>query len=213
MQKTGERYAAARAALLAPDVAQVDGVAPLVTSDQAIRERTGRGWEEWFDLLDDWGAGDRPHRDVARFVAEQLGVEPLEWGAQAITVSYERARGGRAVGERQDGFTVSTSKTLLASGEALFAAFAGEAERKGWLPDGQLSARTATAPKSLRFDWGDGTTRVNVTIDVKGANKSVVTVEHRRLADAGERDQMKAYWRERLSVLKAHVGRDGGSDV
>ena len=38
-------------------------VGPTLTmSDQAIRRRTGRGWEEWFDLLDEWGAPERSHR-------------------------------------------------------------------------------------------------------------------------------------------------------
>src|SRR5688572_31170273 len=95
MEKTGESYTAARAILLSADAP----TAALATSDAAIRERTGRGWEEWFDLLDDWGATERSHRDIARWVAAQLGVDPLEWGAQAITMSYERARGGRAVGQ------------------------------------------------------------------------------------------------------------------
>ena len=31
-----------------------------ITSDEAIRQQTGRGWEEWFDLLDEWGAAERP---------------------------------------------------------------------------------------------------------------------------------------------------------
>ena len=58
MEKTGESYTAARAALLAGDEPQRASVA-LATSDEAIRERTGRGWEEWFDLLDEWGAAER----------------------------------------------------------------------------------------------------------------------------------------------------------
>jgi hypothetical protein len=92
MEKTGESYTAARAMLLSDETP-----APvLATSDTAIRERTGRGWEEWFDALDEWGAAERSHREIARWVAEQLRVVPLEWGAQAITMSYERARGGRA---------------------------------------------------------------------------------------------------------------------
>ena len=66
MEKTGERYSAARAALLAAE--QPAGAdeprPPLATSDETIRQRTGRGWEEWFDLLDEWGAADRPHRII-----------------------------------------------------------------------------------------------------------------------------------------------------
>ena len=53
MEKTGESYTAARAVLLAgADETTMTDQAQLVTSDDAIRERTGRGWEQWFDLLD-----------------------------------------------------------------------------------------------------------------------------------------------------------------
>lgn len=202
MEKTGERYAAARAALLAADDGPGAEPAPLVTSDDAIRRRTGRGWEEWFDLLDAWGAIDRSHRDIARWVAEQLGVPPLEWGAQAITLSYERARVGRAVGERADGFAVTASRTVAIPAERLFDVLADEQQRHRWLPEGTLRPRAASRPKSLRFDWGDSDSRVTVTIDPRGDAKSVVTVEHSRLA-RGDAERTKRYWRECLSSLKS----------
>lgn len=77
-----------------PDAAEAEPW--LATSDEKIRARTGRGWDEWFDLLDDWGAPDRPRLEVSRWVAEQLGIHPLAWNTQAIVASYERARGLRA---------------------------------------------------------------------------------------------------------------------
>src|SRR5262245_22332231 len=84
MAKTGESYTAARAMLLAAaddPGSQTTGPAtsPFVTNDETIRRRTGRGWEEWFDLLDDWGAAQRTHRETARWVAGQLGIGPLVW--------------------------------------------------------------------------------------------------------------------------------------
>ena len=42
---------------------------------EMIRQRTGRGWEEWFDLLDGAGLAERPHRDIARWVAELQGAD------------------------------------------------------------------------------------------------------------------------------------------
>jgi hypothetical protein len=82
MNKTGESYTAARATLLAGEEPAAERTeAPqkrvLGTSDESIRRRTGRGWEEWFDVLDEWGAADRTHREIARWVAEQQGVVPL----------------------------------------------------------------------------------------------------------------------------------------
>jgi len=62
-------------------------------SDDAIRERTGRGWDEWFALLDAWQAASRPHPDVARWLRDEHGVDG--WSAQSVTVGYERARGLR----------------------------------------------------------------------------------------------------------------------
>ena len=37
-------------------------------------------------------------------MADQLGIGPLVWEAQAVTSSYERTRGLRAPGEHADGF-------------------------------------------------------------------------------------------------------------
>jgi uncharacterized protein YndB with AHSA1/START domain len=213
MEKTGESYAAARAVLLAAQESAVAEGPPLATSDEVIRQRTGRGWEEWFDLLDEWGAAELPHREVARRVAADLEIEPLAWNAQAITVSYERARGLRVVGERLDGFAVTAQKTVAVPVERLFDAFVDAALRARWLPGDELRERTATRPKSARFDWADGKTRVNVTFLEKGDATSTVAVEHARLADAGEAERMKAFWRERLTALESELAggelRDG----
>jgi hypothetical protein len=110
--------------------------------------------EAWFDALDAWGATERPHREISRWVAEQLGVHPLAWPAQAVTASFERARRGRVVGQREDGFAVTASKTVDVPVERLFDAFADPALRATWLPDPELRPRRATRPRSAHFDWG-----------------------------------------------------------
>jgi uncharacterized protein YndB with AHSA1/START domain len=203
MEKTGESYTAARAVLLAAEEPAGPTRPPLATSDEAIRERTGRGWEQWFDLLDGWGAAELSHRDIARRVAAELGIDPLVWNAQAITGSYERARGLREVGEHEDGFTITASKTVAVPIETLFEAFVDQSLRARWLPDGELHERTRIEPRSARFDWGDGATRVHVAFIAKGDGKSTVALSHERLADSGEAERTKAFWRERVSTLKA----------
>jgi uncharacterized protein YndB with AHSA1/START domain len=208
MAKTGESYTAARAALLSPpDEPKPAGRRVLATSDENIRARTGRGWEEWFDLLDDSGAAERSHRDIARWVAEQQGLTPLSWNVQAVAGSYERARGGRAVGQHADGFRANVSKTVAVPVERLYDAFLDGSVRDRWLPDGRLHERTASRPKSARFDWADGPSRVHVTFMDKGPDKSTVAISHERLADAAERERIKAYWRERTAALQQEVER------
>ncbi|WP_157988040.1 SRPBCC family protein [Jiangella endophytica] len=217
MAKTGESYTAARAVLLAGadpgGTGSSDAAAKpvLATSDATIRERTGRGWEEWFDLLDEWGAAEKSHRETARWVAGQLGVVPLAWNAQAVVGSYERARLGRAVGQHEDGFTVGVSRTIAVSAERLFDALVDETRRAAWLPDGKLTERTATRPASARFDWDGGPTRVHVVIDVRDAGRSRITVSHVRLPSADAATELKTFWRERLDVLKTRL--EGGSDA
>jgi uncharacterized protein YndB with AHSA1/START domain len=212
MEKTGESYTAARAVLLAAEKSGRAERPPLATTDEAIRQRTGRGWEQWFDLLDEWGAPDLPHKEVARRVAAELGIEPLAWNAQAITVSYERARGGRAVGEHPEGFAVTAQKTVAAPVGRLFDAFVDQSSRRRWLANDRLRQRTATKPKSARFDWADDESRVNVTFLSKDEGKSTVVVEHARLRDGEEAQRMKAHWRARLRSLKALL-EEGESDV
>jgi hypothetical protein len=207
MAKTGESYTAARAMLLRAEDANGTAQLRLATSDERIRQRTGHGWEEWFAMLDEWGAEERPHREIARWLAAQQGIHPLAWNAQAIAASYELTRGLRVVGQKDDGFAITASRTVAVPVDRLYDAVVDASLRERWLPDGELSQRTATRPKSARFDWGEDRTRVHVTFLAKGEAKSTVALEHRRLADAGEAERMKTYWRERFATLKGALER------
>jgi uncharacterized protein YndB with AHSA1/START domain len=205
MEKTGQSYTSARATLLAADEPKASEGPALSVSDEVIRRRTGRGWEEWFDLLDEWGAAERRHGEIASWVAEEHGTDG--WSAQAVTVSYERARGLRAVGEHLDGFAISASKTVAVPVERLYEAFVDESVRRRWLPDGELRERTVLKPRSARFDWADGETRVNVFFEAKGEAKSTAALQHERLADGAEAERMKAFWRGRVAALKEVLER------
>jgi hypothetical protein len=213
MAKTGESYTAARARLLGgAGESRADEAMPrLACSDDRIRERTARGWEEWFDLLDSWGADSMSHSEIVKRVADVPAV--AGWDAQAVATSFERARGKRAVGERLggEGFVATASKTIAASAEEVFITFVDPSRRAGWLPDVALSERTVSKPKSARFDVGDGTTRLVLAVDPKGPAKAIVFVEHSRLANAEERDSRNDYWRHALATLKTELEGDASS--
>jgi hypothetical protein len=202
MEKTGESYTAARRVLIAsgdrPEAAAVAFEPPM--SDEKVTEATGRAWDAWFALLDEWGAAARTHTEMARRLREAHGV--TNWWSQSITVAYEQARGLRAPGEHADGFALTASKTVGVPVERLFEAWSDGALRERWLAGGQLRLRTATAPKSARYDWEDGTTRVNVGFVAVAGGRSRVALAHERLPDAETCDEMKLWWRERLAALK-----------
>jgi hypothetical protein len=211
MAKTGEGYAAARAQLLAgaqPNPDQV-GIPELSCSDARIRERTGMGWEEWFELLDSWDAEHLPHTQIARRVAELRGIPILGWDAQAVATSFERSRGMRAIGERcgPDGFVASASKTIAVPAGDIFEAVIDPRWRAGWLPDLDLVERTVNRPKSARFDVEDGRTRLLVTVTPKTSAKAMIAAEHSRLAGPEELEQQRTFWRAALVVLKDDLER------
>ena len=211
MAKTGEGYAAARAQLLAGTAITPDqvGVPELSCSDARIRERTGMGWEEWFELLDQWGAEQLAHTEIARRVAELRGTPILGWDAQAVATSFERSRGMRAVGERcgPDGFVASASKTIAAPAGEIFDAVVDPSQRAGWLPGLVLVERSVTKPKSARFDVDDGRTRLLVTVTPKAAAKATIAAEQSRLAGPEELEQQRGFWRAALVVLKDDLER------
>jgi hypothetical protein len=172
-----------------------------LTSEEAIREATGRGYEDWFRVLDEADMAARKHSEIATHLTDEQGVS--SWWAQTITVSYERARGLRpAHGDRNGLFSVTASRTVGVPVERAFEAFMDDALRNRWLPDGELRERTSQPGRTARFDWGDGTTRVNVGFYSKGEDRSQVALEHERLPDADTADEMKQHWRERLTALK-----------
>jgi uncharacterized protein DUF4287 len=209
MAKTGESYTAARRILIAqgdrPDTL-VHAFDPPV-ADARVVEETGRGWQAWFEALDGWEAASRSHTEIARWLREEHGVQ--SWYSQSIAVGYEQARGLRAPGQRPDGFAISASRTLAVPVERLFEAFTDEALRDRWLPGADLRLRTATSPRTARYDWEDGSSRVNVGFVGADESKSRVALSHERLPDADAADEMKAWWRERLAALKSEL--EGGA--
>ncbi|MFI6783434.1 hypothetical protein [Micromonospora sp. NPDC050276] len=230
MEKTGESYTTARRHLInrAAEPAQESTAAspPAQTeptaaapptaataqteriADELIRDRTGRGWAEWFALLDAASAAERTHTQIARHLVTEHEVPG--WWAQTITVGYEQARGLRAPGQRRGGgFEASASRTVTVPARRLFEAFADEATRTRWLPDVEVRVRTATAPRSFRADWAGGPTRIVVGIDAVGESKARVSVVHEKLAGAEQAAELKAYWRDRLAALKALLETDG----
>ena len=222
MKKTGEAYTAARAQILkkprrkaqrptTPAQRLTTRVAPAAKalaelagmSDAAITKNTGRAWEEWVRVLDGHAASEMRHSDIANLVSATYGVRA--WWTQAVTVGYERIKGLRALGQRRDGsYEASKSRTFNAPPATVFDAWADPAIRRRWLNESGVKVRTATAPKSMRLGWPDGTI-VALWFTAKGASKTAVSLAHTKLPDRETADRIKQYWTERLDALGREV--------
>jgi hypothetical protein len=206
MAKTGESYTAARRHValtrgrLASALTDLSGAVELA-SDERITEATGRSWEAWLSLLDEWGARRRKRGETVDFL--MAGHAVAGWWAQTIASGYERTRGLRLKHQQSDGFTIYASKTVGVPIGFLFDAFVNERTRRQWLLDGSMSPRTSQPDKVARFDWGDGATRVMVTFEAKGPAKSTAYVVHERLGDPDAAETAKSEWKKRLVALKS----------
>ncbi len=97
---------------------------------------------------------------------------------------------------------VSESTTVDVPVHRLYDAFSSLALRDRWMPGAALTLRAEIPPRSARYDWGDGSTRVNVGFLEAGPDRSRVAVSHERLPDADAAEAMRTWWRERLQALK-----------
>jgi hypothetical protein len=198
MTKTGERYAAAQRNV-SKRSAEKWATDDLGRTDATILRGSGKSWEEWIAILDAWGAKERTHGEIARFVNGELGVPG--WWAQTVAAGYERARGMRAPNQRPDGFTFSVSKTIPVSAMTLSKAFTDARSRNRWLEPGMLKVRTSQPGRTARFDVGDGRIRMAMGLTPKGPKKTAVALQFERLADKKEMESFRAEWKERLTKL------------
>lgn len=204
MKKTGESYTAARAQILSkpsvknPRPVKVDHAALAGMSDDKVAQKTGHTWREWTTLLDADKASAMRHRDIATLVHEKHGVG--EWWTQTVTVGYERIKGLRDRGQRRGGgYETTKSRTFNVPVDALFKAWADDRIRREWI-GAKTSVRTATAPKSMRLQWPDGTI-IAVNFMAKGSVKSAVALAQTKLPSKIAADEARREWTARLDGL------------
>ena len=218
MKKTGEAYTTARKqiltkrkptnagpagvaarasqspALVASDYAKIAGM-----SDAVLKEKTGCTWDSWVGALDYYKAAEMSHAEIAKLVSDKFNVG--SWWTQTVAVGYERIKGLRTRGQQRNGtFGATKSRTYNVPVETLFDAFMNPKTRNRWLGDEKVRVRVATAPKSMRLDWTDGSI-IAIGFTSKGATKSAVALEHSKLPDRDAANRVKQEWAERFDAL------------
>jgi uncharacterized protein YndB with AHSA1/START domain len=169
-------------------------------SDEAVKTKTGKTWKDWFAILDKAGARKMSHQEIVKFLNTKHDVGP--WWQQMVTVTYEQARGMRELHQKPGGYSISVSRTIDVPLAKLYKAFANEKSRQMWLNEDGLMVRKATANKSMRLNWNEGKTSVEIGFYPKGENKSQVAVQHSKLPDAKAGAKMKSYWAKALDRLR-----------
>jgi hypothetical protein len=64
-------------------------------SDEAVKAKTGKSWNQWFKILDRMDVKTNGHRFAAMNLFHTHKLNP--WWSQAVTIRYEWERGLRNV--------------------------------------------------------------------------------------------------------------------
>ena len=205
MARTGERYAQARRVLLEQQAAapRVDGrawVSQPEMSDEAIRSNTGRGWDEWCDLVEAFAGHTDGHSAVVEHLMEVHGL--TGWWAQNVTVSWERITGQRLPFQRSDGlFGVSRTRTVEVDADELRAMLMDEEGRDALFPDMTTDLRSKPTSKNVRLAMEEGSAQFALVPKPDG--RTAVTVAHERLPDHTVVPAWQEYWTAWLEALEA----------
>lgn len=58
-------------------------------SDEELKKRTGMGWEQWINLLDESGIEGMTHKEVAQMIFDKGYCEDT-WWCQAIATGVKK---------------------------------------------------------------------------------------------------------------------------
>lgn len=207
MARTGERYGAARRALIDQARTAVGAMqdpptrprqAQPETSDASVRAATGLGWDEWCALIESWEGRDGGHTAVAAHLRDAHGVD--SWWSQAITVGWERITGRRAAHQRPDGtFTAGRSRTLSIDPDDLRRRLLDDRCRNEMF--GQVPTELRSGPSARTLRLGIGDTVALVSIEARGAGRARVSVAHEKLRSHEDVQHWKQWWGHWLDDL------------
>jgi Activator of Hsp90 ATPase homolog 1-like protein len=172
-------------------------------SDEAVKKRTKKMWDEWFSILNKAGAKKMEHKAIAQLLNTKYGLS--DWWSQMVTVQYEQNIKGRKKHETKSGFQVSRTITLPYSATKIFNALNSPLNRIVWLTDPGITITKSTSNKSIRAKWVDKKSLIEVQLYVKDINKTQLVIQHNKLSSEKEAEKMKTYWGKQLNNLKKYL--------
>lgn len=169
-------------------------------TDAAIKARTGRDWAGWFSALDKAGAAKLDHTGIVKLAREDMGAG--NWYGQMVAVSYERARGLRAMNQKCDGeFSVSVTRVMDAPVSRLYAA--ATAAPQSWFPKRVIAETSRTKDKYWRGKWKSG--KLEIGFYAKGPGRAQIALQANKLPDAEAVETERAVWKKAIDKLQKIV--------
>jgi uncharacterized protein YndB with AHSA1/START domain len=192
--------------------------------EPSCKQATGKTLDQWYAELDARGGVAAGRRELVNHVYAATAKD--EWWSTTIVVEYEKARGEKEKDGLPKGYAICSTKTITAPLARVFAAFGDAADLDVWLGpetvvafrdggelangDGNRASFTRIrAEKDLRLDWSSPGlapgTKVEVLFADKGKGKTGITLNHTRIQERRDADQLRAAWARALDALKGHL--------
>jgi uncharacterized protein YndB with AHSA1/START domain len=200
-------------------------------SDDAVQRATGRGWDEWTALLDEWGGRELSHREIVQLVRSKGDVS-RGWWQRTVAVGYERLIGRRTTGETADaGFQIGVQRTLDIDAEQAWSwltspegvrAWLGEADNLHWKERepfalegrGEAEVRVFLPGERLRIAWNPPEwarpATIQLRVEAKG-ERALVAFHEENLPGPDEREERRAHFKAALEHLARTAAPDTGS--
>ncbi len=191
-------------------------------SDAAVHEATGRGWREWFAVLDERGGRESTHKQLVALLHD-IGLDS-GWWRQGVANEYEKHIGRRITGSTVDAdFQIGVQKAMPVDADELWRFVTSAAGAELWLGrrkavpqepgatidggDGhRYELRTIKRGQRLRFrrvdEEHDRATTLQLTIATTKTGSSL-HFHHEQLSGPVEREAMRKHWRAVTDGVRA----------
>lgn len=168
-------------------------------TDEVIQQNTGRGWDEWREMIDAWPGHEQGHGAVAGWLETQHDVPG--WWAQAVTVGWERITGRRLSHQMADGtFTANRSATVATDATAVREMLLDEDGRAELFAGLGPRLRSKPTSNNIRIGLDDGVAEISLA--PKGDGRVTVTVAHTKLRSPQDVATWKAFWGDWIAALE-----------
>ena len=119
-----------------------------------------------------------------------------------VAVSYERARGLRAINQKCDGeFSVSVTRVINVALPELYAA--ATKNPAAWFPKGKFEETSRTTDKYWRGKWNSG--RLEVGFYAKGVGRAQIALQSNKLASQALVEKERALWKKAIDRLQTII--------
>lgn len=197
--------------------------------DEAVRDATGKDWDDWKAWLDARDGPELDHRELVALLADDGGVES-RWWQQMVANGYEKLIDRRATGEARDaGFQIGVRKTVSAPPGAVWRWVTSPDGVRTWLGAGRVpdlvegesytledgstgEVRVVKPGSHVRLTWHPAGWPRPSTIQLRAdahddPDRTVVSLHQEHIPGPAERETRRARFKEALAAIADAVQR------